>query len=193
MWLIFAVYGERALGFTGGGGGGTPRPAAPAAAASAAAASPPPAAPRPAPAAPAPPRPPPLEELREAGNAAMRRGDAASAAKLYSRMLLLAPDSVVALANRAQAHLALREPRLAALDATDALRRDPYHVKCWVRRAAARTALGMHAAAVSDLRAAAALDPGNKAVAAELRKAEESRRASGRRLPDVDVPVRAVM
>jgi tetratricopeptide (TPR) repeat protein len=120
----------------------------------------------------------------------MKSGDYAAAAKYYTRLLLLPNcDQTVAYANRAQAHLNMKEWRLAVADATDALRSDPTHIKSWVRRAAGRTALGMHAAAARDLRAALALDPSNKTVLAELRKAEESARACSKRLPEVAVAV----
>jgi tetratricopeptide (TPR) repeat protein len=132
----------------------------------------------------------------------MKAGEYAAAAKFYTRLLLLPPamlqgpsgggspdHTTIAYANRAQAHLYMKEWRMAIHDATDALRRDPTHVKSWVRRAAGRTALGMHAAASRDLRAAFALDPANKTVLAELRKAEESARACSKRLPEVAVAV----
>jgi tetratricopeptide (TPR) repeat protein len=120
----------------------------------------------------------------------MRRSDYAAAVRHYSRVLLLDPAHAVAYANRAQAHLNLRDFTAAAADATDALRRDPTHVKSWVRRAAARTALGVHGGAAADLRAAAALAPADKTVLAELRKAEETVRSCAKRLPEVTLPVR---
>jgi tetratricopeptide (TPR) repeat protein len=119
----------------------------------------------------------------------MKKGDAATAAKHYSRMLLLDAKCAVAYANRAQANLLLKEYRGAICDATAALRLDPTHVKSWMRRATARTSLGMHEAAARDLRVAHTLEPSNKAVLAELRKAEETCRSSQKRLPDVAVRV----
>jgi tetratricopeptide (TPR) repeat protein len=102
---------------------------------------------------------------------------------------MLRPDSAVGLANRAQAYLLQRDFRLAILDCTAALRLDPRHTKSWMRRAAARDRLGLHDAALSDLRVAQFLEPHNRAVLAEARKVEEAARACRRRLPAVALAV----
>lgn len=130
-----------------------------------------------------------VDEMREAGNAAMRTGDYAAAVQHYDRQLQLDPSSYIGYSNRAQAHLGLKDYRLAAQDATSALRLDPTHVKSWVRRATARNHLGMHTLALADLQAALALDPSNKTVLQDLRKTQEHTRAAKRRLPELVLPV----
>lgn len=129
-----------------------------------------------------------LEGLREEGNAAIAAGDFARAAALYSRLLAARP-SFAPLANRALAHLKLHDYRGAIADATGALRLDPFHTKSWMRRAAARSALGQYTLAAADLAIARALEPTNKTVVTEARKMAESIKASQKRAPDVSVAV----
>jgi RNA polymerase II-associated protein 3 len=131
----------------------------------------------------------PLEEMRLAGNEAIMKGDAASAMKFYSRLLIMNPQSQTGYANRAQAYLLLKEFRLAILDSTDALRLDPMHTKSWMRRAAARDKLGFHEAAQNDLRVAQLLEPSNRAIIIELRKVEETVRNCKKRLPNVKLKI----
>jgi tetratricopeptide (TPR) repeat protein len=131
----------------------------------------------------------PAEEMRLAGNDAIMKGDASSAVKFYSRLLIINPHSQTGFANRAQGHLLLKEYRLAILDCTDALRLDPMHTKSWMRRAAARDKLGFHEAAQNDLRAALLLEPNNRAVIIELRKVEETVRNCRKRLPNVKLKI----
>ena len=63
------------------------------------------------------------------------------------------------------------------------------HVKSFLRRATARNALGMHRAALIDLKEALALDAKSKKIRAELRKTKELIKASVRRAPKVNVPI----
>jgi tetratricopeptide (TPR) repeat protein len=129
-----------------------------------------------------------LEVLREEGNAAIAAGDYARAAALYSRVLAARP-SFAPLANRALAYLKLHDYRGAIADSTDALRMDAFHTKSWMRRAAARSALGQYALAASDLAIARALEPTNKTVLTEARKMAESIKAALNRAPDVTINV----
>jgi len=131
----------------------------------------------------------PAEEMRLAGNEAIKKGDASSAMKFYSRLLIINPHSQTGYANRAQAYLLLKEYRLAILDCTDALRLDPMHTKSWMRRAAARDKLGFHEAALNDLRAALLIEPNNRAVIIELRKVEETVRNCRKKLPAVKLKI----
>jgi tetratricopeptide (TPR) repeat protein len=98
--------------------------------------------------------------------------------------------ALTAYANRAQAHLRLKEWRLADADATEALRRDARHGKSWFRRALARGALGRHEAAARDLAVLVALEPSNRTALVEERKAVEAVKACSRRLPAVEIAVR---
>jgi len=151
----------------------------------------PPAPPAP-PAAPAPLRADPLDALHAAGVAAIASGDFAAAASLFSRVAAArAPGAaaVPALANRCLAHLKQRAYGAAIADASAVLRADAAHVKSWLRRAAARNALGQHALAAQDLAVARLLEPANRVAASDARKTAESRKAASRRAPDVSIAV----
>lgn len=144
------------------------------------------------------------EAAKAAGNEAFRAGDYAGAAAAYTRAIVALAVSAggaggagsgaasrlvgaaatlacVLYSNRSVAHLHLRAHRAALDDATAALRHDPTHVKSWLRRGAARSALGQPEAASRDLSVAQALDRGNRDVAVELRKAREAARAAAKR------------
>jgi tetratricopeptide (TPR) repeat protein len=88
--------------------------------------------------------------------------------------------------------LQLRDAPAAASDATQALQLDPTLVKCWLRRAAARNALGQHQAAERDLQAALLLQPDSREALAELRKTRENVRACRQRGPRVQLPLELV-
>lgn len=119
-------------------------------------------------------------DLRAEGNACYARGDAAGAIEWYDRAVAAtsyalagsAPDDgdrcelALALSNRAAAKLRTGAWVSAADDATAALRIDPSAGKAWRRRAAARNALGQHAAAARDVAIAGAL-LGDAAVKAD--------------------------
>lgn len=96
---------------------------------------------------------------RERGNSEFKNGNFASAIKCYTKCLGLKPKNYVAFSNRAMAYLKLKEHHKAEADCSCALRVAPQHVKSLLRRASARAMLGKHRAALSDLLAAAALDP----------------------------------
>ena len=65
---------------------------------------------------------------------------------------------MAAFSNRALCMLKLKEWRRAEADASLALLHDPRHVKSLQRRAAARSSMGLHRAALADLAAAAVAD-----------------------------------
>lgn len=135
----------------------------------------------------------PLDVLHAEGNAAVAAGEFSRAIDLYTRILFAAPaGSAVAntaLANRALCHLKSHSYRAAIVDATDALRADPFHTKSWMRRAAARNSLGQHSLALRDLQVAHALEPANRVIASDLRKAAESAKAASKRVPEVSIKV----
>lgn len=98
--------------------------------------------------------------------------------------------------------LKLKEWRRAEADASLALLHDPRHVKSLQRRAAARSSMGLHRAALADLAAAAEADELNnnnnsstsssssaKSIQAETRKVKELLRATMRHAPKVQVRV----
>ncbi len=68
-------------------------------------------------------------------------------------------------------------------DASAALKLLPGHVKTLLRRGRAAVACGRLRDALCDLTHALELEPGNKRVQAELRKAREQRRAAMQRAP----------
>lgn len=135
----------------------------------------------------------PIDGLHAEGNAAIAAGDYPRAITLYSRVIASAPAGSpvanAALANRALAHLKTFYYRAAIVDATEALRNDVFHTKSWMRRAAARNALGQHELASRDLEVARALEPSNRIVMSDIRKTAESAKAASRRTPDVVIPV----
>lgn len=125
------------------------------------------------------------EAAKAAGNAAYKAGDYSSASQAYTRAIAAAPTgssaACVLLSNRAQCALQLKDYTAALEDASAALRADPTHVKSWLRRAAARSALGQPGAACRDLEVATALDRGNREAIVELRKAREASKACKKR------------
>lgn len=131
----------------------------------------------------------PIDALHEEGNAAMAAGQFSRAAGLYTRVLCARQGHVAALANRSLAFLKLSQYRNCVADATLALRLSPAHTKSWLRRAAAREALGQHALAARDLAVALALEPGNRGALQELRKTNESIKAAQKRAPEVQLRV----
>lgn len=76
------------------------------------------------------------------GNEHFKLGDHKSAEECYTRSLELEPSSL-AFANRAMAMLKLGRHAEAEADCSEALRMDPKYAKAWLRRGAARRALGM--------------------------------------------------
>ena len=98
------------------------------------------------------------------GNEYFRSGEHEDAVLYYSRSLQFDPDSAVVVANRAQAHLALKQWGKAEADGDRAVALDPAYVKAWVRRAAARRSRGKYLESIRDLEQALKLEPNNKGV-----------------------------
>eukprot|EP01041_Mallomonas_annulata_P010232 gene10232-21337_t len=95
---------------------------------------------------------------RERGNDEFKKGNFPLAIKSYTKCLGMKTRNYIAFSNRAMAYLRLKEHVLAETDCSCALSIHPGHVKSLVRRAAARTALGKHRAALTDLLVACSLD-----------------------------------
>lgn len=89
----------------------------------------------------------------------------------YSRGLNFNPCNVTLLSNRAAAAIKLKEWRAALEDCNVALREDPHHAKCLLRRAKAHQALGSHILALADIAAM-------PASAAKSRPVQELKRAA---------------
>jgi len=120
---------------------------------------------------------------KERGNEAFREGKFQRAVEAYSRSLGYEPQAPLVLSNRAESHLRLKDYRRAMEDATAALKLLPGHVKTLLRRGRAAAASGRLRDALCDLTAALRIEPDNKRVQAELRKAREQRRAAMQRAP----------
>ena len=121
------------------------------------------------------------DALRADGNASFRRGDLHSAVETFTEALAHVPNDVAALANRAAARLRLGEWAAAERDASACLSFDHKHTKALHRRAKARTGLGDHEGALSDLRSLSALLPNHAETAAMLARARKAaeRRSAG--------------
>jgi tetratricopeptide (TPR) repeat protein len=123
------------------------------------------------------------ESERERGNAEFKAGNFTAATKCYTKCLGMKARNYVAFSNRAMAYLKLKEYARAVVsvaknaflsdltcagntaflfqsDCNCALLIEPGHVKSLLRRSTAYNALGKHRAALRDLQAAAALEPG---------------------------------
>jgi len=125
-----------------------------------------------------------MEGLKALGDAAVKRGDHASAVKAYTDALACGDGEVatarhVVLSNRAAAHLALRDGAAAVADASRCVELAPLWAKGHFRLGQAREAVGAtEDDAVTAWRAyarAAELEPSNKDFAAA---AERSRRTA---------------
>ena len=104
---------------------------------------------------------PPAEIKRKQGNAALLRGDVATAESLYSAAIDSDPGSSALHANRALARLKLGDFKGTEEDCASALRLEPGHVKAFLRRAAARLALGKFSQAEEDYCSVLSIQPQN--------------------------------
>ncbi|CAM9157207.1 unnamed protein product, partial [Ectocarpus fasciculatus] len=126
---------------------------------------------------------------RERGNDEFKSGNFNNAVKQYTKCLGMKVKNYIAFSNRAMAYLKLKEYIKAEADCTCAIDINPEHVKSLTRRATARNALGKHRSAIADLLAAEKIEPGNKAIKADLAKAREQLRNAVNRAPLVEIPV----
>ena len=140
--------------------------------------------------------------LKDAGDAALRRKDPAQAVDSYTKAIELDGSFVSALSNRAAAYLATSEWQLAAEDCTKALnylrdsgagggavgesgpplgavprggsaRHASFAAKTYARRATAMWKRGNYATAADDLQAALVLDAGNAKLMADLERVQQ--------------------
>ena len=133
--------------------------------------------------------------LKEAGDAALRRKDAEQAVSSYTKAIELDASFVSALSNRAAAHLVLGKWQAAVDDCTAALtylrdngkntteigavprggsdRHASFTAKTLARRATALCKTGDYATAVADLQAALELDASNAKLVADLKRIQQ--------------------
>ena len=93
---------------------------------------------------------PQAEQLKEAGNASLKRGDIDAAISQYSQAISIEPDASY-FRNRAMAYIKKKEYSLAAKDCKEGLRLDPNYTRCQVRLASVYLAVGNAALAVQTL------------------------------------------
>lgn len=117
-----------------------------------------------------------VEDLKERGNLAMKRGDMVAARAFYSEALQVpgVPDQVRAalLGNRTACLLALGHSSLALTDAEAAVELVPGWVKGHFRLSSARERLGDLAGALVAVQKAHELEPTNSEILAKLRLLE---------------------
>ena len=113
----------------------------------------------------------PAEFKKRQGNAALLRGDVATAESLYS-VAIDSDSGISALyANRALARLKLKDFKGAEEDCVTALRLEPGYTKAFLRRAAARLALGKFSQAEEDYCSVLSIQPQNSDALAGLSRA----------------------
>lgn len=83
------------------------------------------------------------------------------------------PSNPIFPANRAMAYLMLKKHAETEADCTLALSLDPSYTKAYLRRGAARVALGKTSSAMKDYMDALKLEPGNTQAKAEINKLKE--------------------
>uniref|UniRef100_A0A7S4FBC6 Uncharacterized protein n=1 Tax=Chrysotila carterae TaxID=13221 RepID=A0A7S4FBC6_CHRCT len=114
------------------------------------------------------------ENLRMQGNTAIQKGDASTAATLYTEALQLEPDNHLLLSNRSLALLRLGKDEEACADARRCVCVCPEWPKGHSRLGAALYSLGKHAEAVKAYEAALALSPDDTGVKAALEDAKQA-------------------
>ena len=129
------------------------------------------------------------EALKKRGDAAFRRGEAAAAARLWTRAAAAGRDdrrlAVACLANTARAHIDLSRATDALRAAAEALALDPDHARARYFRARALLALGRRADADEAIAWLVAREPGNPRV---LELKAEAARVPEAAPAEVDVP-----
>jgi DnaJ family protein C protein 7 len=117
-----------------------------------------------------------LTRTKEDGNNAFKAKDYRKAIELYTEALSVDETNkdvnAKILQNRAQAYINLKEYDEAIKDCTEALRLDPTYIKAQKMRAKAHGGAGNWQEAVSDYKAVAEANPGEKGIREDIRRAE---------------------
>ncbi|XP_043086673.1 RNA polymerase II-associated protein 3 isoform X2 [Puntigrus tetrazona] len=115
---------------------------------------------------------------KEKGNEYFRDGRYDAAIECYTRGMDADPYSPVLPTNRAACFFRLKKFAVAESDCDLAIALDGKYVKAYVRRAAARAALGRHREALEDYEVVLKLDPENAEAQNELQKLQQVCRRS---------------
>lgn len=113
------------------------------------------------------------EREKRKGNECFKANEFEDAILYYSRSIFVNPANAVVWANRAMAHLRLKQFDKAEADCTESIRLDPTYVKAISRRAMTRHKRGKYREAAKDYHAAVQMDPSNKTLRTLL---QESRK-----------------
>ena len=107
-------------------------------------------------------------EEKEKGNAQYKKGKCLAAIACYTRAIEHDPSNAVYPANRAMAHLKMKQYKKAVEDCTIAVKLDKKYTKAWLRRATALVGMGCLEDAVPDFEHVLKLDPKNANAKKEL-------------------------
>ncbi|CAK8690561.1 unnamed protein product [Clavelina lepadiformis] len=105
---------------------------------------------------------------KEKGNDHFKKGNYNKSVEHYTRGMQYDPDNPLLPANRAMAYLKLQKYVESEADCTLSLSLDPAYVKAYLRRGAARHALGKVQSAIKDFNDVLKLEPENKQAKMEL-------------------------
>ncbi|KNC46902.1 RNA polymerase II-associated protein 3 [Thecamonas trahens ATCC 50062] len=108
------------------------------------------------------------EEVKAEGNKAFAAGKYANAVELYSQAMDLDPTNAVYPANRAMAHLKMKDYKATIRDCSRSIALDPTYFKSYARRASAYEALDKLVEAKADYERLVQLKPTTKAYARSL-------------------------
>ncbi|KAJ0402712.1 hypothetical protein P43SY_007854 [Pythium insidiosum] len=107
---------------------------------------------------------------KQKGNESFKANENEEAVLYYTRSMAFDDTNAVIYANRAMAHLRLKNFAQAEDDCTRAVLLDPTYFKAWTRRGMTRFRRGKYAEAIEDFEHALMIEPGNKEVEKLLKK-----------------------
>jgi small glutamine-rich tetratricopeptide repeat-containing protein alpha len=123
------------------------------------------------------------EVAKNAGNALLQKGDHAGAVSKYTEAISLNPTHAIYLANRAAAHVNLRQYARAVEDCKASIALDPNYAKSHYRLGQAHAALGEHQQALTAFERALQLSSNDEGMAVTIR--EQIKQAKNKLNPPV--------
>jgi small glutamine-rich tetratricopeptide repeat-containing protein alpha len=123
------------------------------------------------------------EVAKNAGNALLQKGDHAGAVAKYTEAISLNPTHAIYLANRAAAHVNLRQYARAVEDCKASIALDPNYAKSHYRLGQAHAALGEHQQALNAFERALQLSSNDEGMAVTIR--EQIKQAKNKLNPPV--------